>query len=98
MKTEREAFEQDLVAHMAALLDFARPYVGLLGGADRDAFLNAALAAAWNTREQFNPQKASMLQWWKQCLDRAAFTRREWRLVRQDRTDIVKAKDLGRTL
>lgn len=98
---EQQLFERDLARHTATLMNFAKPYIGRLSGADRDAFLSGALSAAWTTRSKYQPDKenASLLLWWEKCLRAAALTRQWWRCSTFDRKfEMVLGTKLGREL
>lgn len=75
---ERVRFEQVMTEHVARLCAYAGPYVAALVPADREEFLDAALAAAWRDRKAFNPTASSLYQWWEGCLRAAAQTRDRW--------------------
>lgn len=94
---ERRQFEKDMQDHVARLCEYARPYVAALIPEDRIAFLDAALAAAWRERKMFNPQSASLYQWWERCLRSAALTRDRWyEYDMHGRQVAVLAERLGR--
>lgn len=95
-QAERDAFEEVMAAHVARLMEFAKPYVSRLCGRDREAFLNDALEKAWGLRKEFNPHKSSLLLWWEKCLQHAALARSEWVLYYQTDIKFVPGKELGR--
>ena len=94
--SEREQFEDDMAAHIAALMDYAKPYVGRLSNGDRDYFIRTALEFAWDRHKQFNPEKTSLLRWWEECLHSAALTRKTWTLRYSHAMKTVRGKHLGR--
>jgi hypothetical protein len=81
--TEEQQFERWLAGRTAKLMDYAAPFVGRLGTADRDYFLGKAVHEAWVTRKELNPEKpeeAGLLLWWDKCLRTAAASRQQWRV------------------
>lgn len=94
--TERAEFEQVMAAHVAKLMDFAKPYVGRLSRADTAYFIEQALEEAWIQRSTFNPHKASLLTWWERCLRAAASSRKLWSLQYSTGIEWVRGADLGR--
>jgi DNA-directed RNA polymerase specialized sigma24 family protein len=98
---EQIAFMRDMAKHTAQLMDFAKPYIGRLSSADRDAFISESLMYAWQTREQYKPDKenAGLLKWWNGCLRFAAGTRLNWRCSTFDgQFHMVPGKKLGQEL
>ena len=95
-QAERDAFEEVMAAHVARLMEFAKPYVSRLNGRDREFFLDKALAKAWERRKEFNPHRASLLSWWDKCLRHAALARPEWVLYYQHDLKFVSGRDLGK--
>lgn len=94
---EREQFEAVMAEHVARLSSYAGPYVAALVPEDRDEFLSAALGLAWQNRKTFDPQSASLYQWWEKCLRGAAQTRDRWYVFNMHgRREAVLADRLGR--
>ena|ERR1017187_7300489 len=63
----------------ARLVGRAERFIGWLDGdAQRTAFLEEALDAAWHTRHNWNLQYNSIEEFWTSCLQIAALTRSRW--------------------
>lgn len=93
---EWDQFQADLAAQAARLRDFALPYTRRLPPAELDIFLSHAFKFAWQRRKEFDPNKASLLQWWGGCLKAAAMARKTWTQRHMDWWETIPANRLGR--
>ena len=93
--TDREAFDDMMALHVARLMDYARPFVGRLSSYDSSKLINDAIEIAWETSGAFNPETVQMLQWWGECLRRAALRRQAWEIREGETYRWISGRDLG---
>lgn len=89
-------FQADLATQAARLREFALPYTRWLPPAELEIFLSHTLKFAWQRRKEFDPGRASLLQWWGGCLKSAAMTRETWTQRHMDWWETISANRLGR--
>lgn len=93
---ERAAFENDMGAHVAQLMGFAKPFTSRLPASELTKFLKLALDHAWGTRQLLGTQGNPLLVWWGHCLRDAAEEGGPWRQVYSHGTFVISGYKLGR--
>lgn len=91
---EYAAFTEVLASRFAQLSDLARNYTHRLSAEDRDYLFGMALEIAWQRRAQFKPRRQCLGTWWDGCLQAAANTRKEWKILHLTGWLTVKASRL----
>lgn len=66
------------VGVFARLAEQCGRYISRLSNEDREFVIAVALEVAWTGREEFDPEKHSLLYWWDDCLRNTMKTREEW--------------------
>ena len=76
---DRDVFERQVVGWAPRLRDMNTRFMGGMCDADRTAFLEVAIDAAWEHRQEFKPRPGySFPQYWLRCLKYAATSREKW--------------------
>ena len=79
---ERLMFESTLQHNAARISDVASRWMRGLSAEDKDALLADAVDIAWHRREQLDPRRTSIGEWFAECMGQAARRRKVWRVWR----------------